>query len=79
MILTGKYKCEINIYSVEFDTKYFQKEAVSMAETMEYVVKGGTHLYPKCSEVFKAQGIKKIGVIGWGSQAPAIVTAIVTL
>jgi ketol-acid reductoisomerase len=34
-------------------------------------VKGGTHLYPKCAEVFAAQGIKKIGVIGWGSQAPA--------
>lgn len=42
-----------------------------MAGTTEYVVKGGTHLYPKCGEVFKAQGIKKIGVIGWGSQAPA--------
>ena len=42
-----------------------------MAGTTEYVVKGGTHLYPKCSEVFVANGIKKIGVIGWGSQAPA--------
>jgi ketol-acid reductoisomerase len=42
-----------------------------MSGTTEYVVKGGTHLYPKCGEVFKAQGIQKIGVIGWGSQAPA--------
>ena len=42
-----------------------------MSGTTEYVVKGGTHLYPKCGEVFKAQGLKKIGVIGWGSQAPA--------
>jgi ketol-acid reductoisomerase len=42
-----------------------------MSGTTEYIVKGGTHLYPLCSDVFKAQGIKKIGVIGWGSQAPA--------
>lgn len=54
-----------------FDTKFFDKDAVDMSGTTEYVVKGGTHLYPKCGEVFKAQGIKKIGVIGWGSQAPA--------
>lgn len=42
-----------------------------MSGTTEYVVKGGTHLYPKCGEVFKNAGIKSIGVIGWGSQAPA--------
>lgn len=42
-----------------------------MAGTTEYVVKGGTHLYPKTADVFKEAGIKKIGVIGWGSQAPA--------
>lgn len=42
-----------------------------MAGTTEYVVKGGTHLYPSCGDAFEASGIKKIGVIGWGSQAPA--------
>lgn len=42
-----------------------------MSGTTEYIVKGGTHLYPICGEVFKAHGIKNIGVIGWGSQAPA--------
>ena len=57
--------------SADFTTKYFDKEAVEMSGTKEFVVKGGTHLYPKCGEVFAAQGIKKIGVIGWGSQAPA--------
>jgi len=56
---------------MSFETKSFTKEAVDMAGTTEYVVKGGTHLYPTCGEVFKAQGIEKIGVIGWGSQAPA--------
>lgn len=42
-----------------------------MAGTTEYIVKGGVHLYPMCADVFKANGIQKIGVIGWGSQAPA--------
>lgn len=40
-----------------FETAYFKKEAVAMAETTEYVVKGGTHLYPICGDVFKATGI----------------------
>jgi len=56
---------------MSFETTNFQKDAVDMAGTTEYVVKGGTHLYPTCAEVFKKQGIKNIGVIGWGSQAPA--------
>jgi len=55
----------------DFDTKFFPKDPVNMAGTTEYVVKGGTHLYPKVAEVFKSRGIQKIGVIGWGSQAPA--------
>jgi ketol-acid reductoisomerase len=42
-----------------------------MSGTTEFVVEGGTHLYPTCGESMKAAGIKKIGVIGWGSQAPA--------
>lgn len=42
-----------------------------MAGTTEHVVKGGTHLYSKCTEAFLSSGIKSIGVIGWGSQAPA--------
>ena len=50
-----------------FDTKFFDKTAVDMAGTTEYVVKGGVALYPKVAEVFKARGIQKIGVIGWVS------------
>ena len=57
--------------SMSFDSSFFQKEAVDMSGTTEFVVKGGTHLYPKCAEAFASAGIKKIGVIGWGSQAPA--------
>ena len=36
-----------------------------MSGTTEYIVKGGTHLYPSCGKAFQAVGIKKIGVIGW--------------
>jgi ketol-acid reductoisomerase len=57
--------------SADFTTNFFKKDEVNMAGTTEYVVKGGTHLYPLCGEVFQKNGIKKIGVIGWGSQAPA--------
>lgn len=57
--------------ATDFDTKFFPKKAVDMAGTVEYVVKGGTHLYPTTAEAFAASGIKKIGVIGWGSQGPA--------
>jgi ketol-acid reductoisomerase len=56
---------------ISFNTKFFPKDAVPMSGTTEYVVKGGTHLYPTCAEAFAANGINSIGVIGWGSQAPA--------
>ena len=34
---------------------------------LQYIVRGGRNLFPLLPEAFK--GIKKIGVIGWGSQA----------
>ena len=42
---------------------------VNLAGTTETIVKGGRDLFPLLPEAFK--GIGKIGVIGWGSQAPA--------
>jgi ketol-acid reductoisomerase len=42
---------------------------VTLAETTETIVKGGRDLFPLLPKAF--EGIKKIGVIGWGSQAPA--------
>ena len=54
-----------------FDTKYFPKKGVEMSGTTEYVVKGGTNLYPTCADAFKGTGIDTIGVLGWGSQGPA--------
>lgn len=47
----------------------FQKEHVKFASTEEYIVRGGRDKFPKLKEAFS--GIKQIGVIGWGSQAPA--------
>jgi ketol-acid reductoisomerase len=54
---------------VEFETSVFKKEKISLPGGEEYIVRGGRdlfHLLPKAFE-----GIKKIGVIGWGSQGPA--------
>ncbi len=52
-----------------FESKVFQTETITLADTEEKIVRGGRdqfHLLPKAFE-----GIKKIGVIGWGSQGPA--------
>ncbi|KAI8473505.1 MAG: acetohydroxy acid isomeroreductase [Monoraphidium minutum] len=53
----------------DFDTKVFKKDLVKFAGTEEYVVKGGRDKYPLLPKAF--EGIKQVGVIGWGSQAPA--------
>jgi len=57
--------------AADFETKFFPKKAVEMSGTTEYVVKGGTNLYPTCADAFKGTGIETIGVLGWGSQGPA--------
>jgi len=55
--------------AVDFTTKVFEKEAVTMAGETEYIVRGGRTLFPLLTDAFK--NIKTIGVIGWGSQGPA--------
>ncbi|KAJ4771040.1 Ketol-acid reductoisomerase [Rhynchospora pubera] len=55
--------------SLDFDSKVFKKENVSLAGHDEYIVRGGRDLFPLLPDAFK--GIKQIGVIGWGSQGPA--------
>lgn len=52
-----------------FTSNIFQTQEVSLADTKETIVKGGRDLFPLLPKAF--DGIKKIGVIGWGSQAPA--------
>jgi ketol-acid reductoisomerase len=52
-----------------FNSKVFKTQDVKLAETTETIVKGGRDLFPLLPTAF--EGIQKIGVIGWGSQAPA--------
>jgi ketol-acid reductoisomerase len=54
---------------VDFPTKVFPKELVKFAETEEYIVRGGRDKYNLLGKAF--EGVKQVGVIGWGSQAPA--------
>lgn len=52
-----------------FKSNVFQSQEVTFADTKETIVKGGRDLFPLLPKAF--EGIKNIGVIGWGSQAPA--------
>ena len=54
---------------LDFNAKAFQKELVTFAGIDEYIVRGGRDKFPGLKQAFK--DIKTIGVIGWGSQAPA--------
>jgi len=55
--------------ATDFNTKCFTKEKLVLSTTQEYIVRGGRNLFPQLPCAF--QGIKKVGVIGWGSQGPA--------
>jgi len=52
-----------------FNSKIFETQEVQLGETKETIVKGGRNLFPLLPKAF--EGIKQVGVIGWGSQAPA--------
>lgn len=52
-----------------FTSDIFTPVEVTLADTTETIVKGGRDLFPLLPKAF--EGIEKIGVIGWGSQAPA--------
>ena len=53
----------------DFTTNVFKKEKITLADTEEYIVRGGRNLFPLLPRAF--EGINQIGVIGWGSQGPA--------
>lgn len=53
----------------DFNTKCFTKEEITLAGTKEYIVRGGRDVFPALKGAF--EGVKKVGVIGWGSQGPA--------
>jgi ketol-acid reductoisomerase len=59
----------LNAVYLDFDTKVFAKELVEFAGKEEYIVRGGRDKFDKLPAAFS--GFKQIGVIGWGSQAPA--------
>jgi len=52
-----------------FASEIFKTEDVNFADTTETIVRGGRDLFPLLPKAF--EGIKEVGVIGWGSQAPA--------
>jgi ketol-acid reductoisomerase len=52
-----------------FTSKIFTTQEVTLADTTETIVRGGRDLFPLLPKAFA--GIERIGVIGWGSQAPA--------
>ena len=54
---------------MSFTSDVFSPVEVKLADTTETIVKGGRDLFPLLPKAF--EGVKKIGVIGWGSQAPA--------
>lgn len=52
-----------------FSSSIFDVENIQLTGTEEQIVRGGRHLFPLLPKAF--EGIKQIGVIGWGSQGPA--------
>eukprot|EP00177_Eucheuma_denticulatum_P003442 GFKZ01006226.1.p1 GENE.GFKZ01006226.1~~GFKZ01006226.1.p1 ORF type:complete len:557 (-),score=85.86 GFKZ01006226.1:1048-2718(-) len=55
--------------AADFKTTAFNKEAIQLADTTEYIVRGGRDVFSGLPAAF--QGVKQVGVIGWGSQGPA--------
>jgi ketol-acid reductoisomerase len=55
--------------SANFDTRCFKKEPVTLGGTSEYIVRGGRKVFDCLPAAF--EGVKKVGVIGWGTQGPA--------
>ena len=54
---------------LDFQSKVFQKKVIDIGGRKEAVVVGGRNLFPLLPKAF--EGVKQIGVIGWGSQGPA--------
>jgi ketol-acid reductoisomerase len=52
-----------------FQSNVFQKKIIAVSGRKEEVVVGGRNLFSLLPKAF--EGIKQIGVIGWGSQGPA--------
>ncbi len=55
--------------NVTFKSNVFETEVITLADTEEMIVRGGRDKFSLLAKAF--DGIKQIGVIGWGSQGPA--------
>jgi ketol-acid reductoisomerase len=56
--------------SQDFQSKIFKKDVLKLpGGNTEYVIRGGRDLFPLLPKAF--EGVKQIGMIGWGSQGPA--------
>jgi len=55
--------------TLDFYTAVFDKEYVTVGDRREAIVRGGRHLFDRLPLAF--EGVRQIGVIGWGSQGPA--------
>ncbi len=55
--------------SLSFTSDVFEVETIDLEGHKEQIVRGGRHLFPLLPKAF--EGVKQIGVIGWGSQGPA--------
>lgn len=55
--------------ALDFATKVWEKQEKVFAGNPEFIWQGGRDKLEKLPQAF--EGIKQIGVIGWGSQAPA--------
>lgn len=53
----------------DFDTKCFNKEAIELNKTTEYIIRGGRDVFSNLPAAFAH--VKEVAVIGWGSQGPA--------
>lgn len=59
----------MTLETLDFETTVFDKEYVTLGGRREAIVRGGRHLFDRLGTAF--EGVRQIGVIGWGSQGPA--------
>ena len=55
--------------ALELFTREFDVEKITLSGSDEYIVRGGRNLFEKLPQAL--EGVRQIGVIGWGSQGPA--------
>lgn len=54
---------------LDFESKVFTKETITVGDRTESIVRGGRDLFPLLPQAF--EGVSRIGVIGWGPQGSA--------